>query len=226
MTEQFGPGEGQSDECRSAPRGLYRDGMVVRRSGGCHPALGQARDPQLLHALRGKAQKLCGKIPLPAGRELRGAAGRCRDRGDHQHHAERRASGDDLRGRSRRQARLSGQADRQQHLGRPRHHRGLPQGRRGAGARLSAAAREPFPLCQAADRRRPVRQARQRRGQHQPRPPRQGRSHLLALPGRGHAGRRDAADRNPLYRRARLPDRADPCGARAVGATGAARRQS
>ena len=58
------------------------------------------------------------------------------------------------------------------------------------------------------------------------RPPRQGRSHLLALPGRGHAGRRDAADRNPLYRRARLPDRADPCGARAVGATGAARRQS
>ena len=48
-------------------------------------------------------------------------------------------------GRSRRQARLSGQADRQQHLGRPRHHRGLPQGRRGAGARLPAAAREPFP---------------------------------------------------------------------------------
>ena len=128
--------------------------------------------------------------------------------------------------RSRRQARLSGQADRQQHLGRPRHHRGLPQGRRGAGARLSAAAREPFPLCQAADRSRPVRQARQRRGEHQPRSSRQGRSNLVALPGRGHAGRRDAADRNPLYRRARLPDRADPCGARAVGATGAARRQS
>ena len=115
-----------------------------------------------------------------------------------------------------RQARLPRQADRQHRLRRPRHHRGLPQGRRGAGARLSAPAREPFPLGQAADRRRRVRQARQRRGQHQPRPARQDRSDLVALPGRRHAGRRDAADRHPLRRRAGISDGAGQGGARAV----------
>ena len=71
-----------------------------------------------------------------------------------------------------------------------------------------------------------VRQARQRRGQYQPRPPRQDRSHLVALPGRRHARRRDAADRHPLHRRSGISDRAGPCGARAIGAAGAARRQS
>ncbi len=37
-------------------------------------------------------------------------------------------------------------------------------------------------------------------------PPRQDRSQLVALPGRRDAGRRDAADRHPLYRRADLSD--------------------
>ena len=52
-----------------------------------------------------------------------------------------------------RQARVPRQADRQQRHRRPRHHRGLPQGRRGAGDGLSAPPRKPFPLDQAADRR-------------------------------------------------------------------------
>ena len=53
---------------------------------------------------------------------------------------------------------------------------------------------------------RQVRQAGQRRSEHQPRPPRQDRPQLLALHRRGHAGRGDAADRHPLHRRARIPD--------------------
>jgi hypothetical protein len=71
--------------------------MVVGCSGRRHSALGQARDCQLLHPLRGEAQKLRSKISLPAGRELRGDAGQSRNRGHHQHDAERRASGDHLR---------------------------------------------------------------------------------------------------------------------------------
>src|SRR4029450_10235759 len=55
-----------------------------------------------------------------------------------------------------------------------------------------------------------------------PRPPRQDRSHLVALPGRRHARRRDAADRHPLHRRSGIFDRAGSCGARTIGATGAA----
>ena len=51
-----------------------------------------------------------------------------------------------------RQARVPRQADRQHHRRRARHHRGVPQGEGGAGARLPAPAREPFPLDQAADR--------------------------------------------------------------------------
>ena len=112
------------------------------------------------------------------------------------------------------QARLPRQADRQLGLRRPRDHRGLPQGRRGARARLSAPAREPFPLDPEADRRRRIRQAGQRRGQHQPRPAGQVRSQFVALHRGGHAGRRDAADRHPLRRRARVPARAGQGGER------------
>ena len=54
----------------------------------------------------------------------------------------------------------------------------------------------------------------------------QDRSHLLALHRRGHARRRDAADRHPLHRRARIPDRPGEGGERQIRAAGAARRQS
>src|SRR5260221_9885623 len=67
--------EGERREYQSAARGLHWDGMVVRCSGRCHPALGQARDLELLHPLRGKTQNLRRKISLLAGRELRGDAG-------------------------------------------------------------------------------------------------------------------------------------------------------
>ena len=194
----------------------------------CSPTRSSARasfDRRLLHALGAKAPGIRREVRLPGGAELRGDPRRPGDRGDHQHDAEQRASSRRRRGRRSRQARVPRQADRQHRRRRPRHHRGLPQGRRGARARLPAAAREPFPLDQREHRRGRVRQAGQRRGQHQPRPPRQDRSHLVALYRRGHAGRRHAADRHPLHRRARIPHRADHGGQRALRAAGAARRQ-
>ena len=109
---------------------------------------------------------------------------------------------------------------------RPQAHRGLPAGRRRPGARLSAPAREPFPLDQAADRGRRVRQDGQCRGQYQPRPARPVRYQFMALHRRGHAGRGDAADRRALRRRARLSHRPDQSGERAIRAIGAAGRQS
>ena len=48
---------------------------------------------------------------------------------------------------------------------------------------------------------------------------------LLALPGGRHAGRRDAADRHPLHRRARISHRADQGGERPLRAARAAGRQ-
>ena len=93
-------------------------------------------------------------------------------------------------------------------------------GRRRAGARLSAPAREPLPLDQGRDRCRPLRQAGAGRVQHQPRPARPLRPLVLALHRGRHAGRRDAADRHPLRRRAGVPD--GP-GQERVGAAGAAR---
>ena len=104
----------KSWQCRAAARRLHRHGLVVGRSGRRHPALGQARDRRLLHPLRGKAQDLRQRN-IAAGRPTSYEAilADPGDRGDHQHHAERRASGDHPRGRGRRQARLPRQADRQ-----------------------------------------------------------------------------------------------------------------
>ncbi len=196
-------------------RRLHRHGLVVGRAGRRHQALGQDRDRRVLHPLRGQARGVCEEIRLQGRRALRGDSCRSGHRGDRQHHAERRAPADHAcRGRGR-QARLPRQADRQHRQRRPRHHRNLPQGRRDPGNGLSAPPREPFPLGQAADRRRHVRHAGQRRSQHQPRPARQDRPVVVALSGRRHAGRRDAADRHPLRRRADLSDGAGEGGARA-----------
>ena len=101
-----------------------------------------------------------------------------------------------------------------------RDRRSLQEGRRRAGARLSAPPREPFPLDQGRDRRRALRQAGAGGMQHQPRPARPVRSLLLALHGGRHARRRHAADRHPLRRRAGISDGA---GQKRVGAPGAAR---
>ena len=148
------------------------DGLVVGRAGRRHQALRQAGDRRLLHALRGQAPRLRRQVRLPRRRQLRGDPGGSLDRGDRQHHAQQRAPGNHPgRGRGR-QARVPRQADRQHGRRRPRHRRGLQEGRRGAGARLSAPAREPLPLDQGRDRRRALRQAGAGRVQHQPRPAR------------------------------------------------------
>ena len=139
-------------------------------------------------------------------------------RGDHQHHAERRAPGDHARRGRGGQARLPRQADRQHHRRRARASP-RPAARRGWFWRSAInAAAKATSAGSGADRRRRVRQAGQRRGQHQPRPPGPDRPDLVALHRRGHAGRRDAADRHPLHRRARISARAGQGGERALRA--------
>ena len=64
---------------------------------------------------------------------------------------------------------------------RPRDRAHLREGRHRARARLSAPPREPFPLDQGRDRRRPLRQAGAGGRQYQPRPARQDRPLLVAL---------------------------------------------
>src|SRR5438552_727163 len=46
--------ECESRECQSSARGLHRNEMVVGCAGRRHPALGQARDRELLLPLRGQ----------------------------------------------------------------------------------------------------------------------------------------------------------------------------
>ena len=89
---------------------------------------------------------------------------------------------------------------------RPGDRRSVQEGRRRAGARLPAPPREPLPLDQVRDRRRPLRQAGAGRVQHQPRPAWTVRSFIVALHGCRHARRRHAADRHPLRRRIGIPD--------------------
>ena len=200
--------------------------MVVGRAGRRRQALQRDRDRRLLHALGGQAARLRGEVRLPRRRELRGDPRGRIDRGDRQHHAQQRASRDHPAGGRGRQARLPRQADRQ-HGRRGRRDRAtLPGGRRRARARLSAPAREPFPLDQGRDRRRPLRQAGAGRGQHQPRPARQDRPLVVALSGGRHAGRRHAADRHPLRRRAGNADGPGRARLRHARAARAAGRQS
>ena len=122
-------------------------------------ARASSRSSPATRARRTSARPSPQKYGCQAGGELRRRAGRPSHRSDHQHHAERRAP---ARPRSAaaaaRQARVPRQADRQHRRRRPRHHRGVPQGRRRAGARLSAPAREPFPLG-ASSRSTPARSA-------------------------------------------------------------------
>ena len=150
------------------------------------------------------------------------------DRGDHQHHAEQRASRDHARGGRGRQARVPRQADRQHRLRRPRDH-----ARRAARpascwrSAISAAARATS--AGSSSRSTPARSA----SWSTPRPTSAATgsarsiSRRGAIPGRRHAGRRDAADRHPLHRRAGIPDGAGRrrCSGQ-LRAAGAARRQS
>jgi hypothetical protein len=198
-------------------------GMVVGRAGRRHEALREVQHRRLLLPLRGETRSVCEEIFLSRCALVRGDSGRQEHRGDHQHHAELGAPRDHRRRGQGRQAHLPRQADRQQHRRRARADRGLPQGQSGARARLPAQAREPFPLDQGQPGQ--VRQAGQRRGQHQPRPAGQDRPELVALYRRGHARRRDAADRHPLHRCPRISARSGQGGERAFRAPGAARRQ-
>ena len=206
--------------CRSGDR------LVVGRAGRRLQAFQFVRYRDLLYALARQARRLRGKIQMRAGRELRRDPGGPLDRGDHQHHAQQCSSRNHPAGGRRRQARLSRQADRQHRGGGPGDRARLREGRRRAGARLSAPARKPFPLDQGRDRRRPFRQAGAGRRQYQPRPARQDRSVVLALSGQRHAGRRHAADRHSLCRRAGNADGPGQAGVRHVEPAGAARRQS
>ena len=199
--------------------------MVVGRAGRRRHAVGRDPDRRLLHALRSEARGVRGEVRLPARPELRGDARGSGRRGGDQHHPERRPPRDDAGRGPRGQARLPRQADCQYRRGCPRADRRLPGGGGRAGARLSAPPREPLPLDPRADRPRNVRDARERRGQHQPRPPGTDRPDLLAVYRGGHAGRRDAADRHPLHRRARVPDGSDHRRERQAGAARPARGQ-
>ena len=202
--EAIGAGNRHSGSMtRAAARRLHRHGLVVGRARRRHRALRQAQDRRLLHAFGGQARQ-----HFAAKYQCRPAATYDEVLADPTIEAIVNTTPNDVHlettraAADGRQARVPRQADRQHGLRRPRHQRGLPQGRRRARARLSAPAREPLPLGEAADRRRRVRQAGQRRGQHQPRPAGPDRPVVLALPGRRHAGRRDAPDRHPLHRRA------------------------
>ena len=214
-----------TERTRPAPRRLHRHGLVVGRARRRHRAVGQAEDRGLLYAFGGQAVGLCQEIPLPSGGELsRRSSPTARSRRS----STPRPTTCICRPRAPRPKPASTSSSTSRSptmfpMAAPS--RNVPRGRRGAGVGLSAPPREPLPLDQEADRRRAVRQARQCRGQHQPRSARPVRSRLLALSGRRHAGRRHAADRHPLHRRAGIPGRAGQGGARAVRATGAAGRQ-
>ena len=128
------------------------------------------------------------------------------DRGDHQHHAQRRAS---------ETTRAAAEAGKHVFLDKPiantvarRRARSPRSAARRASCWRSAisAGAKAISAGSSGDRRRPLRQAGASRSQHQPRPARQDRPLLVALSGRRHAGRRHAADRHPLRRRAGIPD--------------------
>ena len=169
---------------RTAARRLHRHGLVVGRARRRDQALRQARDRRLLHPLGGQARAFAKKYGC------RAAASYEEMLADPSIEAIINTTPNDVHLET---TRAAAEAGKHVFLDKPiantvadgaRHHRGLPQGRRRARARLPAAPREPFPLDQAADRRRRVRQAGQRGSQHQPRPARQDRPQLLALPGR------------------------------------------
>src|SRR5260221_2973225 len=76
-----------------------------------------------------------------------------------------------------------------------------------------------------SDRRRCIRKARQRGGQHQARPAGEDRPQFVAVHGGGNARRGNAADRHSLQRRAGVSARSRESGERKVRAAGAPRRQ-
>ena len=124
---------------------------------------GKLEHRRLLHALGGEAGEVCGEVRLQGGAELRGDPRGPLDRGDHQHDAEQRRTS---RRRGPRRA-----AGKHVFLDKPIANTiadaraitaACRKARRGARPRLPAAPREPVPLDPQADRRRRVRQPRQR----------------------------------------------------------------
>ena len=140
-------------------------GSSLQRSDRCHPAFRKTRDPRLLHRSTTGAQNFSRRISLPGGESYEALLA------DREIEAIVNTTPNDVRLATTRAAAPAAStsfstADHQRQPRRPRHHQGLPQGRRMLTLGYQRGAKTSPPMS-AARSTSASSAARQRRGEHQ-----------------------------------------------------------